>query len=152
MTAYIPSNALVLVGDGRNARFLRNKGTPRNPEFIIEREVNQVNPPTRDQGTDRPGRKSGIDGVSRTAIEETDWHQRAEQKFAAEIAETLYEMEHAHKFEELVVVAPPKMLGDLRAAFHPEVTRCIVAEVPKNLTAQPVRELARALGTDSPPP
>jgi protein required for attachment to host cells len=152
MTAYIPSNALVLVGDGRNARFLRNKGTPRNPEFIIEREVNQVNPPTREQGTDRPGRKSGIDGVSRSAIEETDWHQRAEQQFAAEIAETLYEMEHAHKFEELVVVAPPKMLGDLRAAFHPEVTRCVVAEVPKNLTAQPVRELARALGTYSPPP
>ena len=152
MDTYIPSNALVLVGDGRNARFLRNKGTPRNPEFILEREVSQDNPPTREQGTDRPGRKSGIDGVSRTAIEETDWHQRAEQKFAAEIAETLYEMEHAHKFEELVVIAPPKMLGDLRAAFHPEVSRCIVAEVPKNLTAQPIRDLARALGTESPPP
>jgi len=152
MTAYIPSNALVLVGDGRNARFLRNKGSPRHPEFVIEREVNLANPPTRDQGTDRPGRKPGTDGVSRTAIEETDWHQRAEQQFAVEIAETLYEMEHAHKFAELVVIAPPKMLGDLRAAFHPEVSRCIVAEVPKNLTAQPVRELARVLSTDSPPP
>lgn len=142
---HIPSNALVLVGDGRKALFLRNKGTPRDVELIVEREVQQDNPPTREQGTDRPGRKFGADGVSRPAIDETDWHDRAEQRFAAEIAATLYEMEHAHKFDELVVVAPPKMLGDLRAAFHPEVAQRIVAEVAKDLTSHPVPEMAKVL-------
>jgi len=142
---HIPSNALVLVGDGRRALFLRNKGTPRALELIVEREMRQENPPTREQGTDRPGRHHGVDGVSRTAIEETDWHVRAEEQFASEIAETLYEMEHAQEFDELVVVAPPKMLGDLRAAFPPEVAQCIVAEVPKDLTAHPVPDLAKVL-------
>jgi protein required for attachment to host cells len=142
---HIPKNALVLVGDGRKALFLRNKGTPREVELIVEREMQQHNPDTHEQGTDRPGRKPGSDGVSQSAIEQTDWHDQAETRFAVEIAEMLYEMEHAHKFNELVVVAPPKMLGDLRAAFHPEVTQCVVAEVPKDLTAHPVPDIARVL-------
>jgi protein required for attachment to host cells len=62
-----------------------------------------------------------------------------------EIAEALYQMEHAHEFDELVVVAPPKMLGDLRAALHPEVTQCIVAEVAKDLTGHPIPDLVRVL-------
>jgi protein required for attachment to host cells len=141
----IPGDALVLVGDGRKALFLRNKGTARQVELVVERELQQPNPPTREQGTDRPGRKPGSDGVSRSAIEQTDWHARAEEHFAAEIARTLYEMEHSHKFNQLVVVAPPKMLGDLRAAFHSEVAKCVVAEVPKDLTSHPVTELSRLL-------
>jgi protein required for attachment to host cells len=142
---HIPSNALVLVGDGRKALFLRNKGTPRDVELILEREIRQENPPTREQGTDRPGRKHGADGVSRSAVGETDWHERAEERFAAEIAATLYEMEHAQKFDELVVVAAPRFLGNLREALHPEVAQCIVAEVPKDLTTHPVPELAKVL-------
>ncbi len=142
---HISKNALVLVGDGRRALFLRNKGTPREVELIVERELRQDNPPTREQGTDRPGRKYGTDGVSRSAVGETDWHDLAEERFAVEIAATLYEMGHAQQFDELVVVAPPKMLGDLRAAFHPEVAQCIVAEVPKDLTTHPIPELAKVL-------
>src|SRR5205085_4845882 len=79
----IPNQALVLVGDGRKALFLRNRGTPAHPELVVVDEVEQDDPPTRELGTDRPGRKHGTDGVSRSAIEETDQHQRAEQRFAA---------------------------------------------------------------------
>src|SRR3954471_4196723 len=142
---HIPANALVLVGDGKKALFLRNKGTPNAVELIVEHELHQENPPTRDQGTDRPGRKPGGDGVSRSAVGDTDIHQLREQDFAAEIAAALYKMEHAHQFDELVVVAPPKMLGDLRAAFHKEVAECVVAEVPKDLTSHPIPELAKVL-------
>ena len=106
---HIPSNALVLVGDGSKALFLRNKGTPRAVELVVERELQQDNPATHELGTDRPGRNHGTDGNARSAIEETDWHERAEERFATEVAETLYAMEHAHQFDELVIVAPPKM-------------------------------------------
>jgi protein required for attachment to host cells len=141
----IPANALVLVSDGRRARLLRNQGTPRNPQLIIEHSLEQVNPPTREQGTDRPGRKPGTDGVSKGAIEQTDWHQQQEERFAAELAEMLYKLGHAGRYEELVVVAPPKMLGDLRANFHNEVSSAIVAEVPRDLTNYSVPEIGRML-------
>jgi protein required for attachment to host cells len=144
-SVHVPTNALVLVGDGRRALFLRNRGTPRHIELITEREMSQDNPPNREHGTDRPGRYLGADGVSRSAFEQTDWHQQAEQRFAGEIADTLYQMAHAHRFEELVLIAPPKLLGDLRAALHSEVSDRIVAEVPKNLTPNPVPEIAKLL-------
>ena len=142
---YIPAGALVVVADGRRARFLRNRGTPRHVELITKHELEQENPPTHEQGTDRPGRFAGPDGFSRSAVEQTDWHRLAEERFATEIAAMLYRMAHAHAFNELIVIAPPKALGVLRAAFHPEVTTRVVAEFAKDLTALPVPELARRL-------
>src|SRR5688572_28105811 len=143
----VPTNALVLVSDGRRARFLRNQGTPRQPQLIVEKAMDQVNPPTREQGTDQPGRKHGTDGHARTSIEQTDWHQLEEERFASEIAEELYQLGHAQRFQELVVVSPPKMLGDLRAKLHPKVAERVIAEVPKDLTNYSVPEINRMLGT-----
>lgn len=142
---HIPTNALVLVSDGRRARLMRNQGTPRNPQLIVEHSLEQVNPPTREQGTDRPGRKHEAMGHSRSAVEQTDWHQQQEQRFAAEIAEMLYKLGHDGDYEELVVVAPPKMLGDLRAKFHPRVSDAVVAEVPRDLTTYSVPEIGKLL-------
>src|SRR6187401_2041229 len=124
----IPAAALVLVSDGRRARFLRNKGTAAHPELVLETTLDSQNPPTREQGTDQPG----------SAMEETDWHQQAEERFAGQVANLLYHMEHAHKFDELVMVAPPKMLGDLRARLHREVADCVIAEVARDLTGHPL--------------
>jgi protein required for attachment to host cells len=142
---HISSNALVLVSDGRRALLLRNQGTPVNPELITEQAIDRDNPATRDQGTDKPGRMHGTDGVSRSAIEQTDWHTQQEERFAAELAELLYKLGHAGNYEELVVVAPPKMLGDLRKKFHPEVASAIIAEVPKDLTGYSVPEISKLL-------
>jgi protein required for attachment to host cells len=141
----VPANALVLISDGRRARLLRNHGTPVKPELIVEQAFNHENPPTREQGTDKPGRRQGAGGTARGAIEQTDWHQQEEERFASELADMLYKLGHAGKFEELVVVAPPKMLGDLRAKFHPEVAGAVVAELPRDLTQYSVPEIGQML-------
>lgn len=141
----IPNDALVVVGDGRKVLFLRNHGTPAELRLTIEKKFEQDNPPTRELVTDRPGRKPGTDGISKSAIEETDQHQRAEQLFAARLAERLYEMGHADEFRALVVVAPPEVLGDLRAALHPEVSQRLVGEVAKDLVSHPMPEITGIL-------
>ena len=145
----VPANALVLVSDGRRARLLRNQGSPAKPQLIVEQAIDHVNPPTREQGTDKPGRRFGATvqggGVFRGAIEQTYYHRLEEERFAAEIAELLYKLGHAGNYEELVVVAPPKMLGDLRARFHPEVAGAVVAELPRDLTQYSVPEIGRML-------
>jgi protein required for attachment to host cells len=141
----ISSGALVLVGDGRKALFLRNRGTPMHVELVTERVLEQNNPPSREQGSDRAGRYLGPDGTSRSAMEETDWHQLAEDRFAQEVADALYRSAHAQGFEELIVVAPPKVLGTLRQAFHKEVESRVVATVPKDLTSHPIPEISRLL-------
>jgi protein required for attachment to host cells len=144
-TVTIPSNALVLVSDGRRARLLRNQGTIANPKLTVERALEQDNPPTREQGTDKPGRMHGSDGVSRSSVEQTDWHQLQEQRFASELADLLYKLGHAGNYAELIVVAPPKMLGDLRSSFHPKVRSAVIAEVAKDLTQYSVPEISDLL-------
>src|SRR5690349_17566155 len=127
----IPKNTLILVGDGRKAMFLRNKGGAGQPELFTERVMEHVNPRNREQGTDRPGRYAGTDGTSRSATEETDWHQQAEDRFAAEVADVLYKKAHDHAYERLIVVAPPRTLGTMRNAFRKEVTDKVAAEIAK---------------------
>ena len=82
-------------------------------------------------------------------MEETDWHQLAEDRFAVEIAATLYRRVHAGHCEKLVIVAPPKVLGEMRKAFHKEVSACISAEIPKELTSHPLPEIEKILAADT---
>ena len=52
----IPHNALVFVGDGRKALFLRNEGDETFPDLQTEKVFEDENPSSHEQGTDRPGR------------------------------------------------------------------------------------------------
>jgi protein required for attachment to host cells len=141
----IPNDTLVLVGGGRKALFLRNKGGAGHPDLFTERVMEQSNPPTREQGTDRPGRFNGPDGVSKSAVENTDWHRQAEERFATDVAAVLYKKAHEHEFVHLIIVAPPRTLGTMRGAFRKEVVQKITAEVPKDLTTHALRDIARLL-------
>jgi protein required for attachment to host cells len=78
-------------------------------------------------------------------MEETDWHQLAESRFAQQISTELYRLAHANRFAQLILVAPPKIMGSLRPNLHQEVTKRIVAEIPKDLTGQPKEEVARLI-------
>lgn len=136
-------DSLVLVGDGQKALFLRNKGDTGRVKLVVEDVFERDNPPTREQGTDRPGRSVASVGTARSAMEEVDWHHLEKERFAEEVAAVLYRYAHENRFEELIVVAPPKVLGTLRKAFHPEVAGRIVTEIPKEMTSHPIPEIER---------
>lgn len=141
----IPHNSLVLVGDGQKALFLRNRGNSLNVDLVVERILEQDNPAAREQGTDRPGRSFASLGVPRSAMEEVNWHHLAKERFAGELAMTLYRHAHANPLEKIVIIAPPKILGSLRKAFHAEVIKRIAAEIPKELTSHPISEIGRLI-------
>ena len=141
----VSHNSLILVGDGQKALFLRNRGNAQRLDLVVERILEQDNPATREQGSDRPGRSIAAPGVARSAMEEVDWHDIAKERFAVELAEALYRHAHANHFNELVVIAPPKILGNLRKAFHAEVADRVTAEIPKVLTSHPISEIEKLL-------
>jgi protein required for attachment to host cells len=141
----IPHDALVLVGDGARALFFRNEGTPDKIRLVVEGVLEQRNPPTRDQGVDQPGRVHASVGARRSSMEQTDWHELAKESFVEDIAAALYHAAHAGQFRDLVVVAPPRVLGNLRKAMHKEVADRIVAEAPKDLTSHPVQDIEKLL-------
>lgn len=135
----------VLVADGEKALFLRNAGDALHPNLEVVREEQEENPPTREQGTDRPGRFHDGPSPHRSAVEETDWHRLAKERFADDIAAKLYKLAHKGRFKKLVVVAPPLVLGEMRGKFHKEVADKVTAEIPKTLTNHPVAEIETIL-------
>jgi protein required for attachment to host cells len=142
----IPHGALVVVGDGTKVLFLRNHGTPFEPRLAVEDVLTKKNPPTREQGTDKPGRYSGHPGTTpESGFDNTDWHQLAEDRFAADVADTLYRLVHAHRVDDIVVVAPPRVLGVLRKTLHKEVSARVRAEIPKELTSHTLPDIEKLL-------
>lgn len=142
----IPHNAFVFVGDGRKALFLRNEGDEKFPNLKTEQVFNDGdNPATHDQGTDRPGRTMGGVGTRSSSVEQTDWHELEEQKFARDVAAVLEKVVRERKVKALVIVAPPRTLSELRQAFHADVKKIIIAELHKDLTKQPLHEIEKHL-------
>ena len=135
----------VVVADGEKALFLRNEGDAKYPNLQVVREMEQDNPPTREQGSDRPGRFNDGPSIHRSAVADTDWHKVGKQRFADEIADRLYKMAHRGDFKEVVLVAPPLVLGEMRKKLHQEVNDKVVAEIPKTLTNHAVFDIETIL-------
>jgi protein required for attachment to host cells len=134
----------VLVLDGEKFLMLRNQGDEQliNLEVLDHEEIR--NPPTREQGTERPGRMSDV-GLGNSAVGQTDWHALEKERFASDIAGRLKDWALKNRFDKLVVCADPKTLGNIRPEYHVEVERRIVAEIAKDLTSIPVDEIERIL-------
>ncbi len=104
--------------------------------------------PTRELGADRPGRVHDSSDVGRHALEpRVDWHQSEKTRFAGSIAAVLNKGRADGDFEKLVLVAPPRTLGELRAALDKPTRASISAELNKDLTGARADQLARRLET-----
>jgi protein required for attachment to host cells len=142
----IPHGALVFVGDGQKALFLRNFGDEKLLNLIAERVFTDKNPPTHEQGSDRPGRGFKRAATNRrTAMEETDWHELEKSRFADRVAFAMDQLVRAEKAKAVIIVAPPRTLAELRHALHADVKRRIIAEVDKDLTKHPVWDIEKHL-------
>jgi protein required for attachment to host cells len=141
----IPHDSFVLVADGRKSLFFRNQGDGEFPNLIVERKDGHPDAKDRELKTDGPGSAFASNGAGRSAYEETDFHQQEEDRFAAETAGMLNRRALSNDYESLVVVAPPRTLGELRKHYHKEVERRLVAEVPKDLVNAPVAEIEKLL-------
>lgn len=141
----VPHNSCVLVADGKKLLLFRNEGDGFLPKLEVERKQEQSNPATRDQKSDGAGRAFAFAGIGSHAYSETDFHQLEEDRFAAEAAEMLNRRALRNEFDALIVVAPPRTLGELRKHYHKEVERRLSGEVAKDLTRHPVSEIERIL-------
>jgi protein required for attachment to host cells len=143
---WIAHDTWILVSDGRKALVLRNAGTPQRPSLeVVDVLRDGANPPTRAQGTDRPGRVMQSAFGQRSAVEQTDWHEIAEDKFATTVASRLAAAANQKRFEQIILVAPPATLATLRKQLDGKMHARVAAEVGKDLTNHPLPEIARLL-------
>jgi protein required for attachment to host cells len=137
-----PTRTWILVADGGRARILETIGRGKGVHIVSGSEEGIENPPSHLQGRERPARVHESVGPARHAVEPRQSPYRAlEMLFANQLASMLSENAASQSFDRLVLVAPPKMLGDLRKLVVPSVREKIVAEVDKDLTNVPYGEI-----------
>ena len=61
--------------------------------------------------------------------------------FARELADWLKAAHQAKAYERLILVAPPRTLGDLRQHLDPQVAKQVTAEIDKDLTHHSLQEV-----------
>ena len=136
----------IAVADGARARFYRSNAGGTRIEPALDFELVADKRPSRELVTDRPGRTKDRMAHGRHAMEpSTDPHVHEQKAFAQKVAELLDEHRASNDFDELVVVAPPKMLGYLREAMSAPLRKMIRREEPKDLTRLNPNELPERL-------
>ena len=148
----IPHNALVLVADGRKMLFLRNQGKGQQIELVTEAHHERDDRKNSEIKSDAAGAGAQSGGHGRPAMEETDFHQLDEDRYAADAADQLRIRALASDYDALVIVAPPRTLGELRKHLHKEVEKRVVMELAKEMTDRPLPDIAAMLMGRSEPP
>ncbi|MBI1868330.1 MAG: host attachment protein [Methylocystis sp.] len=142
----VRNGAWVLVGDGSKALFLCNHGDPDLLDLRVLEVHENVNPPTREQGSDAPGRAFPSAGSgARSAVEPTDWHELEKEHFAASIAARINAAAESGELDEIVIIAPPRVLGELRHELSAKARSKVKGEIDKDLTNHPIPEIEKAL-------
>jgi protein required for attachment to host cells len=141
----------ILIADGGRARLFEQERAARAFKPVAERDFFGTTAQSKEIASDRRGRtfdSSGrgqpgdVGGHGRHAMEPSTAPQRyAEYEFARELRDYLEKAANEHRFDRLVLVAAPKILGDLRALLPKPVQTRIVAEVNKDLTKVPTAAL-----------
>jgi protein required for attachment to host cells len=136
----------ILIADGARAKVYQNSGPgtglreTRFPEMVGSHE------PSKDINADRAGRMQGAPGGTMHQMDHaSDPHREQKRVFAKDIADFLKAQEREKAFDELVIVAPAKTLGDLREVLDKSVASHVRIEVAKDLTQFSVQDLPKHL-------
>mgnify|MGYP002784558930 CR=1 FL=1 len=141
----IKSGMWIVVADGARGLVLVNEGDAIEPSLKVIRVYEQDNPKTSEQGRDKPARSFQSFSDHRSAMATPDLHRRAEDRFVEQIIADLAKDSEAGAFDDLVIVAPPVALGEMRKSANGQLAKKIVATLDKDLTAHTVPDITAAV-------
>ncbi len=135
----------VVVCDGTKALVLENVGDELFPSLQTRQVYAQEDARTHEQGTSAPGRAYNSVEPTRSAMEQTDWHDQTEKKFLTDLVGRLDAAVQAGKTKSLVMIAPPRALGMIRQAYSHQLRNALRAEIDKDFVKLPVHEIEKDL-------
>jgi len=138
----IPSHATIVVSDGQKLRLFRNTGTQTH---LALTEL-----PRPDVHGDVEGARrhehTGQDNKDRRQLQDRSLdkdHQEA--SFGSAVAKWLNHEIAAGRLGPLVVVAPPRALGELRLHYGEALKKSLVAELAKEHTHDSLQAIEQVL-------
>lgn len=128
---HVPAGALVVVADGKKARLFRNVGDDGALALQQQDVMNAEDIP--------------LQGPSGVAPTQQTPQENDERTFAKHVAQRLNDGALKQEYAQLVLVADPQTLGQIRPQLHKETQSRLVGEVAKTLTNAPLEDIQRAL-------
>lgn len=135
------STTWILVADSARARLFAT--TEQDDGALVELE-DFLNPECRGREleADRPPRTFESVGSARHAIEDhTSYDQKSLEFFARELDAVLERGRVGHRYDDIVIIAPPHFLGALNSTMGKHVRDCVIAELPKDLSSADARTI-----------
>jgi protein required for attachment to host cells len=129
----LKNGALVAVIDGEQLKLFKNSGDAGSLKL--------TETPSADVSTENKG--SGGRHASSSANPSDS--QQNEDAFAAGAAEILNHKVMSGSVDELVVIAAPRTLGELRKHYHKTLSAKLIGEVSKDLTGHSVADIEKAI-------
>lgn len=128
----LPHGAVIAVVDGQGWDLYRNAGNEAAPDLdsLATPELEEGNHSAVGHGASR----------SRPSPRQAD-----EASHAVAVADWLNAQVLAHKIEHLVVIAPPKTLGEMRHHWSSQIQKVLMGEIAKDLIGRQPAELLAAL-------
>ena len=130
----LPTNAHVAIVDGENFIVMRNSGQPLEPKLgaAEKPDLSASNFSAGVKHQDAGGQQHG----------RTDLNELAH---GAAASEWLNAKAVAGEIDDVLVIADPKTLGEMRRHYHSELEKRLVGEVDKALTHEPLDKIGKVL-------
>ncbi|MBK6413096.1 host attachment family protein [Sphingopyxis sp.] len=122
----LPSGSHVAVADGTQFQLFRNSGTEQEPS------LKAVDLPTSDESAHNAGQGDSP-------------RQNEEAGHAASVASALNAAVLSNKIKDLVVIADPSTLGEMRKQYHKSLEAALVGEIAKTLTSQSTDDILKSI-------
>jgi len=129
----LPKGTTVAVADGEKFNLFRNSGDEAHPSLTAmpEAAVDSVN--------------KGSGASHQSSSGNPDESQAAEDGFAGGIADLLNKRVLDGDIADLVIIAAPRTLGELRKSYHKKLTDVLRGEISKDLTGHAVADIEKAI-------
>ena len=129
----LANGTIVAVADGENLNLFRNDGD--------EGDLRLEAMPSTDVDT----ANTGSGGRHQSSAGNPDESQQAEDNFSAGIADQLNRQVLTGKIKNLVIIAAPRTLGELRKHYHKALSAVLGGEIDKDLTGHSLQDIEKAV-------
>ncbi|MDB5654043.1 MAG: AtsE [Tardiphaga sp.] len=127
----LPTDTIVAVADGEKLHLFRNTGTETEMSLVAaaDQDVEAI---------------AGAGG-SNSSSANPDESRVEEAGFATGIVDMLNKRVLAGKFSNIVIIAAPKTLGEMRKHYHKKLEEALVGEIAKDLTGHPIADIEKTI-------
>ncbi|OJF90792.1 host attachment family protein [Pararhizobium antarcticum] len=130
---HLPQNTVIAVADGEKLSLFQNEGDAQNVKLRA----------MPDEDIDSSKISSGARHSSSSA--NPDDSQQEEDGFGNGVADMLNKQVLDGKIKNLVIIAAPRTLGEMRKSYHKSLSEVLIGELDKDLTGHSIQDIEKAL-------